>query len=75
MQIFFALSAAWVHRGFSDDVTELLTVQPGGDSLTDFQKDKFRYFFYHVLDQDHDQVISSEDFDKLNEVRSWRMEE
>jgi len=58
---------AWVHRGFSDDVTELLTVQPGGDSLTDFQKDKFRYFFYHVLDQDHDQVISSEDFDKLNE--------
>ena len=62
------LLAAWVHRGFSDDVTEVLTVQPGGDNLTDFQKDKFRYFFYHVLDLNGDQVISSEDFDKLNEV-------
>ena len=65
---FFFFSAAWVHRGFSDDVTELVTVQPGGDNLTDFQKDKFRYFFYHVLDQDHDHVITQEDFDKLNEV-------
>ncbi len=35
--------AAWVHRGFSDDVTEVRTIQPGGDLLTDFQKDKFRY--------------------------------
>ena len=63
------LAAAWVHRGFSDDVTELRTVQPGGDLLTDFQKDKFRYFFFHVLDLNSDNVISAEDFDRLNEVR------
>ena len=62
-------AAAWVHRGFSDDVTELRTVQPGGDLLTDFQKDKFRYFFFHVLDLNSDNVISAEDFDRLNEVR------
>lgn len=61
-------SAAWVHRGFSDDVTELVTLQPGGDLLTDFQKDKFRYFFNHVLDMNGDMVISWEDFEKLNEV-------
>merc|ERR1719412_3359279 len=58
---------AWVHRGFSDDVTEITTVQPGGDQLTDFQKDKFRYFFLHVLDLNSDFVISAEDFVKLNE--------
>ena len=64
----YLLSAAWVHRGFSDDVTELNTVQPGGDQITDFQKDKFRHFFFHVLDLNSDCVISSEDFEKLNEV-------
>jgi len=44
-------------------------VQPGGDLLTDFQKDKFTYFFCHVLDLNSDNVISAEDFEKLNEVR------
>ena len=34
--------------------------------LTDFQRDKFTYFFYHVLDLNSDHVISSEDFVKLN---------
>ena len=34
--------------------------------LTDFQQDKFKYFFYHVLDLNSDHVISSEDFIKLN---------
>jgi len=58
---------AWVHRGFTDDVTEITTIQPGGDQLTDFQKDKFRYFFLHVLDLNSDFVISAEDFEKLNE--------
>lgn len=57
-----------MHRGFSDDVTEVATLQPGGDLLTDFQKDKFRYFFIHVLDLNGDNVISAEDFDKLNDV-------
>ena len=64
------ISAAWVHRGFTDDVTEITTIQPGGDQLTDFQKDKFRYFFLHVLDLNSDFVISAEDFEKLNEVRT-----
>ena len=67
---FLLITAAWVHRGFSDDVTDVQTIQPGGDLLTDFQKDKFRYFFLHVLDLNSDYVISKEDFDKLNEVRS-----
>lgn len=66
----FLISAAWVHRGFTDDVTEITTIQPGGDQLTDFQKDKFRYFFLHVLDLNSDFVISAEDFEKLNEVRT-----
>jgi len=64
------LSAAWVHRGFRDDVTEVNTVQPGADLITDFQKDKFRHFFFHVLDLNSDCVISAEDFEKLNEVNS-----
>jgi len=34
--------------------------------LTNFQQDKFKYFFYHVLDLNSDHVISSEDFIKLN---------
>ena len=36
--------------------------------LTDFQRDKFRYFFYHVLDLNTDHVISKEDFIKLNKA-------
>ena len=43
-------------------------VQPGADLLTEFQKDKFRHFFFHVLDLNSDCVISAEDFEKLNEV-------
>jgi len=61
-------TTAWVHRGFTDDVTEVATSQPGGDLLTDFQKDKFRHFFAHVLDLNSDHVISAEDFDKLNDM-------
>jgi len=58
---------AWVHRGFTDDVTEITKIEPCGDLLTDFQKDKYRYFFLHVLDLNSDYVISAEDFVKLNE--------
>ncbi len=32
----FSISAAWVHRGFSDDVTELNNVQPGADLVKTF---------------------------------------
>ena len=65
---FTTFSAAWVHRGFSDDVTEKTTLQPGHELISDFQKDKFRHFFFHVLDHNADCVISLEDFEKLNEV-------
>ena len=51
-------------------MTEVQQIQPGGDKLSDFQKDKFRHFFTHVLDLNSDYVISAEDFDKLNEVRA-----
>ena len=40
----------------------------GRELLTDFQRDKFRYFFYHVLDLNTDHVISKEDFIKLNKA-------
>ena len=66
--LIFYILAAWVHRGFTDDVTEITKIEPCGDLLTDFQKDKYRYFFLHVLDLNSDYVISSEDFVKLNEV-------
>jgi len=65
---FNVIPAAWVHRGFSDDVTEVNIVPRGADLITDFQKDKFRHFFFHVLDLNSDCVISAEDFDKLNEA-------
>ena len=39
----------------------------GKKLLSDFQKDKFTHFFYHVLDLNTDHVISKEDFVKLNQ--------
>ena len=39
----------------------------GAALLTSFQQQKFRHFFYHVLDLNSDHVISQEDFDGLNE--------
>ena len=59
--------STFIHRGFSDDVTENKPDERGKDLLTEFQRDKFKYFFYHVLDLNTDHVISSEDFLKLNE--------
>ena len=58
--------STFIHRGYSDDVTEKPNVVVGRELLTDFQQDKFRYFFYHVLDLNSDHVISKEDFVKLN---------
>ena len=58
--------STFIHRGYSDDVTEKPNIVVGKDLLTDFQQDKFRYFFYHVLDLNSDHVISKEDFVKLN---------
>ena len=59
--------STFIHRGFSDDVTENKKQVVGKDLLTEFQKDKFKYFFYHVLDLNTDHVISIEDFLKLND--------
>ena len=58
--------STFIHRGYSDDVTEKPNIIVGKELLTDFQQDKFKYFFYHVLDLNTDHVISKEDFDKLN---------
>ena len=58
--------STFIHRGYSDDVTEKQAPVVGKDLLTDFQQDKFKYFFYHVLDLNTDHVISMEDFVKLN---------
>ena len=38
----------------------------GKQLLTRFQQQKFRHFFYHVLDLNNDHVISEEDFTGLN---------
>ena len=58
--------STFIHRGYSDDVTEKPNIIVGKELLTDFQQDKFKYFFYHVLDLNTDHVISKEDFDRLN---------
>lgn len=45
--------------------------QPTGrELLSDFQKVKLTHFFSHVLDMNHDDVISAEDFVALNQVCS-----
>lgn len=60
----------WVEHTWStfieraeDDLEEDLQ---GSMLLSDFQKKKFRHFFYHVLDLNNDHVISEEDFTGLN---------
>ena len=59
--------STFIHRGYSDEVTDKEPLIAGKDLLTEFQQDKFKYFFYHVLDLNSDHVISAEDFDKLND--------
>ena len=45
--------------------------------ITEFQQQKFRHFFYHVLDLNNDHVISQEDFDGIYiicfNVSLWRV--
>jgi len=59
--------STFIDRGFSDDVTEIEEKIVGKQLLSKFQQEKFRHFFYHVLDLNSDHVISAEDFDGLNE--------
>lgn len=60
-------TATYVQRG--DDVTINEDKPPARDFLSDFQKMKLTHFFRHVLDMNHDDVISAEDFVALNQVR------
>ena len=62
--------SGWVEHTWStfieraeEDVKEM---PKGKLNLSSFQKKKFIYFFYHVLDLNTDHVISQEDFDGLN---------
>ena len=64
------IKSGWVEHTWStfieraeDDCEET----PQGRALiSDFQQEKFRHFFYHVLDLNNDHVISEEDFTGLN---------
>ena len=59
--------STFIDRGFSEDVTEIEEKVRGKQLLSTFQQQKFRHFFYHVLDLNSDHVISAEDFTGLNE--------
>ncbi|CAG7724424.1 unnamed protein product [Allacma fusca] len=62
------MKATYVQRGSCDD--EALSNEeapPGRDFLSDFQKVKLTHFFRHVLDMNHDDVISAADFVALNQ--------
>ena len=59
--------STFIDRGFSDDVTETEEKIKGKNLISPFQQQKFRHFFYHVLDLNSDHVISAEDFSGLNE--------
>lgn len=65
---FFLLSpsATWVRRPFEDD--DDLQPPEGKIYLSDFQVEKFTYYFTDVFDHNRDQVITIEDIHALNEV-------
>ena len=66
---FFA--ATYVQRGDGEDEgIDNEESPPGRDFLSDFQKTKLTHFFRHVLDMNHDDVISATDFVALNQVRN-----
>ena len=58
----------FIDRTFTDDVSKSPSKLDGKDLLTDFQQEKFKHFFYHVLDLNSDHVISAEDFEKLHRL-------
>lgn len=60
--------ATYVQRDNEDENLSLKDEKPGRDLLTDFQKTKLTHFFRHVLDMNHDDVISAVDFVALNQV-------
>lgn len=67
---FFFVTATYVQRDdLERDGLEMEEPKPNRDYLSDFQKVKLTHFFRHVLDMNHDDVISAEDFVALNQVR------
>ena len=50
--------STFIDRGFSDDVTETEKNIKWKNLISPFQQQKFRHFFYHVLDLNSDHVIS-----------------
>lgn len=61
------VAATWVRRPYEEDDTELL---PEGKAfLSDFQVEKFTYYFTDVFDHNKDRVITIEDIQALNEVK------
>ncbi len=70
--IIFFSAATYVQRGVDDDdaLSTKEEEKPDRDLLTDFQKTKLTHFFRHVLDMNHDDVISAADFVALNQVRA-----
>lgn len=69
-KLLFCLSilflATWVDR-FSVDTSEPWD-EDDGYQLTSTQNSKFGHFFTHLLDHDHDDLISEQDFEALIEV-------
>ena len=59
--------STFIDRGFDEDVTEPQDKERGKQLISKFQQEKFRHFFYHVLDLNSDHVISAEDFYGLND--------
>ena len=60
-------TAIWPDRGTHDSCDDADGDKLAGKQLlSPFQQDKFRHFFYHVLDLNTDHVISEEDFQALN---------
>lgn len=68
--VFLFFAATYVQRGVDDDdaLSTKEEEKPDRDLLTDFQQTKLTHFFRHVLDMNHDDVISAADFVALNQV-------
>ncbi|XP_050714221.1 uncharacterized protein LOC126997269, partial [Eriocheir sinensis] len=60
-----ASQATWVRRPFEDD--DDLQPPEGKIYLSDFQVEKFTYYFTYVFDHNKDRVITIEDIHALNE--------
>ena len=67
--IFHFFLATWVQRPYEEDDSD--QIPEGKVFLSDFQIEKFTYYFTDVFDHNKDRVITIEDIQALNEVRIW----